>query len=146
MKAGKITCLLGWILAGVLQMSDVLRTPDHVAISGIDLSSANRAILLRGMLLIAVGLVLAIAAFLPKKWAWICALCAAVLYLAHWFPLGSVQTYGMLTVFKGMFLVGWSPALRLSFLVRDVVLPIAFTGSVIFIVFGKYRPVRAGQA
>src|SRR5689334_11851604 len=107
MKAGKVICLLGWVFAAVLQISDVLRTPDHVVVSGVDLSSANHAVLLRGMLLIAVGLILAIAAFVPRKWAWICALGSAVLYLAHWFPFKSVQTYGLLTVFKGMFLVGW---------------------------------------
>jgi hypothetical protein len=145
-KSGRIICLLGWILAAIVQTNDMLRMPDHVVISGVDLSSANRAVLLRGMFLIAFGLILAFTAFLPRKWTWICALLSAVLYLAHWFPFGSVWTYGLLTVFKGMFLVGWTPALRLSFLVRDIVLPIAFTISAALVVYGQYRPMRAVQS
>lgn len=139
MSAGRILCLVAWILAAIVQLIVVSGMPDRLVISGIDLSDANRTALLHGAFFIGCGLMLASGAFIPRRWTWLLALLSAVLYLVHWFPFQSVKTYGLVTVFKGMFLIGWNPGLRLSFVTRDIVLPIAFVTSIALLLFGRRR-------
>jgi hypothetical protein len=130
-------------LAVVAQLIFVVNVPDKIEISGIDLSHANSMVLVRQAIFIGCGLMLAIAAYFTKRWSSLLVVGSSMLYLVHWFPFQSAYKYGLITVYKTMFLIGSNPGLRLSFFTRDVILPIAFITSIVFVVLEMRRSRKA---
>jgi hypothetical protein len=140
MKASaKLICLLAWVLAAVVQSIFVASVPDKIVISGVDISHANHMVLVHQALFIGFGFALAAAAYFAKRWTFVFVVASSALYLVHWFPFQSIKKYGLVAVSKGMMVVGSNPGLRLTFVTRDIILPIAFVVAIAFVALAIHR-------
>ena len=140
---GRLVCLLAWSLAAVAQIVFVASVPDKIVITGLDVSHANHVALMHQALFIGTGLILAVMSYLWKKWATLFVIISSALYLAHWFPYHSVRQFGLLATYRAMFVIGSNEGLRLSFVIRDIVLPVAFIASIVFVLL-EMRRSRTG--
>jgi hypothetical protein len=136
---GRLVCLFAWILAAVMQIIVVASAPNRAVAFGVDISKANTIVFRYQTLFIAVGLALALASCVFKRWSSLLVIAASALYLVHWFPLRSVLTYGFAAPLKAMYLIGDNAGLRLSFFTRDVALPIAFVVAIVLVVLEVRR-------
>ena len=134
MKAtSTLICLAAWTLAAVAQLIFFLNLPGgRVSAFGVDLSHARDMSLMGQGIYIACGLVSAIAASLIKKWRFSLVIVSSLFYLLHWFPWRVVGQYGLPAVAKSMYVIGSTPGLRFTSIIRDMVLPIAFAVAIAF--------------
>ena len=142
--AGRVVCLIAWILAICVQLV-VTSDSTPLIVDGVDYTWAQAEIRLHGALLLGIGVAIALLAFIRKPWYWIPAILSPALYLLHWFPFESVSKYGFAAVFEGMAVVGSNPGLRLAFVTRDIILPIAFVLSIVLTLLARRRSLGTTQ-
>lgn len=143
---GRLVCILAWLLMAIVQTIVVAGAPDRIVAFGNDITQATTAAIHSGAIFIAFGLTLALSSYVFKRWSPIVVIAASALYLLHWFPLYLVFKHGLIDPFRLKYLIGWNPGLRLSFLTRDVVLPVAFVIALVLAVLEVKRPRSAGQS
>lgn len=136
-------CFVGWLIAAAAQFLFVLGLPEHASFDGIDLTAARDAALRNQWLIILAGVGLSATALRVARGATI-AIAASALYLINWVPLTSLVNYGFAATASAMLLVGQSPGLRFTALVRDVLLPLVFVVAVVLLIRDLLsdRPVR----
>jgi hypothetical protein len=138
--SARLICVLAWVFAGVVQLVFVLQVPDKIVIAGTDLSQANAMVRMHQAVFIGIGLLVAALGYVVKKWSSWLVIVSSALYLVHWFPLQSVQKYGLIAVSKNMWMVGSTPGLTLTSVARDAVLPIMFCASIVLALLEMRRP------
>ena len=141
MKAtGTLICLGGWVLAAAAQLAFTLSVPlGKVVAFGVDLTHVRDMSLMHAAVYITCGLILAIAAILAKKWRFPLVVIASLFYLLHWFPWRMVGKYGFTAVAHSKYLAGSIPSLRFISVIRDIVLPIAFTVAIALAISERRR-------
>ncbi len=137
-------CLFAWVLAVGMQLILVTHAPDTLVISGVDMAHENAMVLIHQLIFIGFGLLVAIVAYFAKRWGSYLVVVSAAFYLARWFPFQSVYKYGLSAVAKSMFHLGSNPGVRLSYIMGNIVLPILFVASIVFVVIDSRRPVSTG--
>jgi hypothetical protein len=120
-------CLTAWALAAAAQIGFVASLSGRVASQAADL-------LVQQFVFIAIGLILAVTAYAYKRWRAALVTGASALYLLHWFPWKSVSKVGPVATGESMLALASTPSLRLMFLLRDVILPVAFIIAIAFAV------------
>jgi hypothetical protein len=136
---GRWLCLLAWLTAVVVQTVFVTINGTKVVIGGIDFTAQNTAILRHGAIFLAIGFLITVASFFWRRWASVLVIASSTLYILHWFPLHSVLSYGPAATFRGMWLVGSIPGLRMTAVTRDIVLPAAFIVTIVLTVRDRLR-------
>lgn len=134
-------CLTGWIVAVAVALFYVYSAPQKLVVSGVDLSQVNSMAKLYQLLFTALGLLIVILSYVLRRWGAPLILVASALYLVRWFPYQQIAKYGLIAVAKSMWTVGSIPGLRLTFAVRDIILPILFLLSIVFVLV-RDRSVR----
>jgi hypothetical protein len=114
-------------------------SPAKVVVLGTDLSHENAMVLIHGLGFISCGILLTAAGYVWKRWSALLLVASSALYLVHWFPFRSAYKYGLVATFKTRALLGMNPGYRLSFITRDIVLPIAFIAVIVILALGTRR-------
>lgn len=138
-------CVAAWVLAATLQLIFMLGLPDQIVVDGQDLTHANLIVQTRGLIFVGTGLVLSLIALTTWPWGLAITAASASLYLVRWLPFGLIQDVGLLGAVKRMWIVGSIPGLRLTAIVRDVLLPLAFIAVIAFAIreWSYHRAARA---
>src|SRR5215831_5292465 len=118
--SARLYCLIAWVLATIVEIVFISSLPSKIIISGIDLSEASTSVTAHQVLLILLGLLIAVFAYVWKKRSSFFVIISSALYLLHWFPYGSIQKYGLVVTFNTMWSIGSNPGLRLTAITRDV--------------------------
>jgi hypothetical protein len=119
-------CLAAWTLAAIAQLIFTLGLPDKTIVSGVDVSHAMSMLHVRQAIFIGLGLASAIWACTYRKWRFPLVVASSLLYLLHWIPWRPLGEFGLSATVKSMYVLGSTPSLRFTSLVRDALLPIAF--------------------
>jgi hypothetical protein len=135
-----VICVAAWIVAAVTQLVVSLGLPDKVVAFGVDISHASHMLLVKQAVYVACGLALAIAACVIRKWRFPLVIVSALFYLLHWFPWRAVSTFGLSATANSMHVLGTTPGLRFTSLVRDVILPIAFAAVIALAIRETRKP------
>jgi hypothetical protein len=136
---GRLVCVSAWSLAAVAQTVIILSAPQSIIVSGVDLGPANAIVQRHQLIFIGVGLALAVVGYWGKKWAPPFVIVSSALYLIHWFPFKFIYDYGLAATFNTKLVLGSIPGLRWSSFIRDIVLPIAFATSIVFVLLEMRR-------
>jgi hypothetical protein len=139
-----VICTAAWTLAAITQLVFVLGLPTGKVVAfGVDISQETHMSLVEQAVYIAVGLALALAACVSRRWRFPLLIGSSLFYLAHWFPWRLLGRYGIVATVKSMYLIGSITGLRFTSFVRDVVLPLAFAAVIIMSISEWRRPVLA---
>ena len=140
-----ILCLTAWLLGALNQVTVMLMAPNRLVIFGTDLTQEGAQLVWHQTLLTFVGLALAGAGLFKHRLAPILTIAASVFYLWRWLPLGPIRRIGLLTTLETRFRLGLQDPLWWSFVVRDIVLPLAFIAVIFCVAATRSRGRRMTQ-
>jgi hypothetical protein len=144
---GPKLCALAWTVAVATQIVFMLRTPDHAVLFGTDWSDVIQATQRRGLLFVGLGLLTAAVGLITGRFGFLVSIGSAFIYLTHWFPMTLIARNGFGGALVIMRLADSIPGLRMTGVIRDLILPVAFVVSIALCVLEwrrSYLNARSG--
>jgi hypothetical protein len=124
-------CLAAWGLAAVAQLVVMVRLPSNVVAFGVDVTHASHALLIRQLLVVALGVATSAGACASPRLRLPLLILASLVYLVNWFPWRLMAAVGPVGTFNAIYLFASTPGMQLMSLTRDVVLPVAFATAIV---------------
>lgn len=135
----RLVCLLAWMEVAVRHTINLATASAHVVVFGVDVIHQSLDIRLHQTVLVALGLCLAISAWVFRGWSKALVVASSALFLVSWFPWRSVGKYGIIQTFRVIWVIDTTPDFSLAYFVRDAVLPVAFVTCIALVVLEMRR-------
>jgi len=132
--------LVAWCVVALGQVAIFVQVPAHVVVFGVDVTRETKLNELHQTLWIAMGIALVLWSLWVSRWGTLLVVLSSAIYLVNWLPLHSIVTNGLGATARMTWIVGSTPGIRLTYLLWNVLLPIAFAVAVVLSLWEMKRP------